>query len=369
MESHLEALCQQLCNRVDLEVLVSNTTAKTQSESLDGVRLTRVGRVANVASTPFCPAIVSEIRRRRADLIHFHWPNPAAALALLASRFQGRLIVTYHSDIVRQKMLGTICAPIQNSLLSRAQAIIATSPNYIASSAVLRRFASRCKVIPLGVAESCFAAPSLDGVTQIRRQYGEKLILSVGRLVYYKGFEYLIRAMSSVNGRLLIAGNGPLETSLRQLRDDLGLKDRVIFLGNPSDDYLRACYHAADVFALASIARSEAFGIVQLEAMAAGTPVVNTNLATGVPFVSRDGETGLTVEPKNADMLAEAIRTLLENETRRRELGAAARERAQTEFSVRGMSDKTLELYARVLRGERIEPEPESLVQPVATAR
>lgn len=362
MEAHLETLCQQMRGRVDAEVLASNTTAKTESDLLDGVRVTRVGRVATVASTPLCPGFVSHIRRSRADLVHLHWPNPVAALAVIASGYRGPLVITYHSDVVRQKVLGKVCAPILEALVRRSHAIIATSPNYIASSPVLRKHASLCRVIPLGVADICFATPSLESVARIREQHGEKLVLSVGRLVYYKGFEYLIRAMSSVNARLLIAGQGPLERSLRKLRDDLGLQDRVAFIGNPSDQQLRAYYHAADVFALASVARSEAFGIVQVEAMAAGTPVVNTNIPSGVPFVSKQGETGLTVEPKNADMLAGAITTLLENEALRRQYGAAARARAEALFRVNVMLDKTIETYEQVLAGGRIEAEPEILV-------
>jgi glycosyltransferase involved in cell wall biosynthesis len=368
MEAHLETLCQQLRGRVDVEVLTSNITSKTESCMVDGVRLTRVGRLASVASTPICPALVSHIRQSRMDLVHLHWPNPAAALALLASGYQGRLIVSYHSDVVRQRFLGKACAPILESLLRRCNAIIATSANYIASSPVLWKYSSLCRVIPLGVAEACFAAPQLESVTRIRQQYGEKLVLSVGRLVYYKGFEYLIRAMSSVSGQLLIAGQGPLREPLLKLRNDLGLQERVTFLGNPSDEYLRACYHAADVFVLASVARSEAFGLVQVEAMAAGTPVVNTNLPSGVPFVSRHGETGLTVELGNAEALSTAITVLLENDSLRRQYGAAARRRAESVFTVKVMLDKTLATYEHVLRGGRLDSNPEILTRSAVAA-
>jgi rhamnosyl/mannosyltransferase len=169
--------------------------------------------------------------------------------------------------------------------------------------------------------------------------------------------------MSSVDGRLLIAGQGPLEASLVRLRNTLGLQDRVIFLANLSDEHLRAYYHAAAVFALASVARSEAFGIVQLEAMAAGTPVVNTNLPSGVPFVSRHGETGLTVPPKDVDALARAINGLLDNETLRRQYGTAGRARVETFFTAKGMSDKTLEIYQEVIGACRMEVHPDMPVR------
>lgn len=363
MEAHLETLCQQLTRRIDVEVLISNTTSKTESELVDGVPVTRLGRIANLASTPFCPGLIGKIRQSRADLVHFHWPNPAAALALLGSGYRGPLVVTYHSDVVRQKVLGRVCAPILDALLRRSHAIIATSPNYVSSSPVLRKVTPLCRVIPLGIAETCFAKPALESVTRIRKQYGPKLVLSVGRLVYYKGFEHLIRAMSSVDGHLLIAGNGPLAEPLRNLRDNLGLQDRVTFLGNPSDQELKAYYHAADVFALASVARSEAFGIVQLEAMAAGTPVVNTNIPSGVPFVSRHAETGLTVEPADAKSMAAGLTALLENDILRRQYGAAARARAEALFSVKVMLDNTLDLYREVLASGKIEAQSEVLVR------
>ena len=163
--------------------------------------------------------------------------------------------------------------------------------------------------------------------------------------MYYKGFTYLIDAMRNVNGRLLLTGNGPLRTELASQAEQAGIADRVVFLGSVSDEELMDLYQAVDIFALPSIARSEAFGIVQIEAMAAGKPVVNTSLDSGVPFVSLDGVTGITVPPADSASLAGALQKLLEDEDLRRRYGAAARQRAQDTFNMDGMVEKTLDVY------------------------
>ncbi len=289
-----------------------------------------------------------EIRRSDADIVHIHLPNPTAVLAYLASGHRGRLVVTYHSDTVRQKVLGPLFAPFLHTALRRASAIIATSPDYRRTSPVLARYLDRCHVIPYGIAVEQFERSDPAEVSKVRERYGERLILSVGRLVYYKGFEYLIRAMQQVRGRLIIIGDGPLRQPLQQLVADLGLGDKVVLAGEIQNADVTPYYHAADLFALASIARSEAFGIVQIEAMAAGIPVVNTSLDSGVPFVSLHNQTGLTVPPENPDALAAAINRLLDDRNLRQSLGDAARLRARQEFSLATMTSRTLALYETV---------------------
>jgi rhamnosyl/mannosyltransferase len=197
----------------------------------------------------------------------------------------------------------------------------------------------------LGIRIEDFEHCSPDAVSAVRQQYGERLIVAVGRLVYYKGFEHLVRAMIQVQAKLLIVGTGPLHDSLTALASQLGVADRVHFLGKTEHAKLVACYHAADVFVLPSIVRSEAFGIAQVEAMAAGLPVVNTNLQSGVPFVSPHGQTGLTVPPADPDALAASINTLLNDPELRASLGNAGRLRARQEFSLDAMVSRTLSLY------------------------
>jgi glycosyltransferase involved in cell wall biosynthesis len=341
MESHLKTLCDALKDRVDITVLAASESRMTTESTVDGVRVIRVGTVAKIAAAPLSPALPLYIRRNPADVIHIHMPHPAAIPAYYAAARGTPLVITYHSDIVRQRLLGKMFGPILERALGRAS-IICTSAQYRDSSPFLRRHAERCHIIPLAVRPNDFARPDPDSVVAIRERYGPKILLAVGRLVYYKGYEYLIKGMRNVEAALLIVGEGPLRASLEELARLQGVADRVHFLGEVKD--IAPHYHAADVFVLPSIARSEAFGIVQLEAMSCGTPVVNTSLDTGVPFVSLHGVTGLTVPPADSDALAGAINVLLDRPQLRASMGAAARHRVLAHFTVATMADATLAL-------------------------
>lgn len=296
IETHIEALCQELRKSMDVRVMVASDSRRGEECLIDGVKVSRVAQSINLAGAPLCHAMASKIRSERPDIVHLHLPNPGAVLAVLASRYRGRVVVTWHSDVIRQRWLAKIYNPIQRILLRNCSAIVASSPNYIQSSAELSRFKSRCRVIPFGIDTLKFQNPDPAAVSAIRQKFGPKLVLMVGRLVYYKGVEHAVRAMTRIGANLLIIGEGPLNQSLQQQARELGVADRIFFLGKV-DGSIVPYYHASDVFILPSIARSEAFGIVQLEAMACGRPVVNTQLASGVPFVSIDGETGITVPP------------------------------------------------------------------------
>ena len=350
IETHMQALCGELRNLVDLRVIVASNDYSAAEEVLDGVAVSRVATRLTLASTPLCPGMISKIRNDRSDIIHLHLPNPVAVLGYLASPHRGRLIVTYHSDMVRQRILGPLFEPFLHAALRRSSAIITTSPNYLRTSSVLAHHQERCRVIPLGIPTEKFDSCDPASAEGIRRQYGDRLIVSVGRLVYYKGFEHLIRAMTRVRGNLLIVGEGPLRGTLNALTHELGVADRVHFMGKISHERLVACYHAAKVFVLASILRSEAFGIAQVEAMAAGLPVVNTRLDSGVPFVSIHEQTGLTVPPGEPVALADAVNQLLDNPDLRASLSVAAALRAHQEFSLNAMAARTMSLYEHVMK-------------------
>ncbi|HEU4560701.1 MAG TPA: glycosyltransferase [Longimicrobium sp.] len=344
METHLELLCRTIRDEVDVEVIVSADGKQTVRETIDGVPVTRIGTRFTLSSASFNPGMAKAIREADAGIVHLHHPNPTAVLSYFAARPRGRLIVTYHSDIVRQKVLGPLVSPLIHAMLGRAYAIIASSPQYAASSPVLRRHEKRVRVIPFGIDAAEFQRVAASEVARIRERYGPRIVFGAGRLVYYKGFEYLVRAIQHVGGaRLLIAGDGPLREPLAALVAELGVKDRVTLLGAVPD--LRPYYHAADVFALPAVARSEAFGIVQMEAMACGLPIVNTSLDTGVPFVSPHGETGLTVPPADVGALAAALATLLDDADLRGRMGEAGRLRIELELSAERMAERTLALY------------------------
>ena len=350
METHLHTLCTGLREHVDLRVLVANDGRQRVDEVMDGIPVTRLGTKLNFASAPITPGLTAVMRAANPDIIHLHIPHPTAVLSYLASRHRGRLIVTYHSDIVRQRVLGQAFRPVLDRFLSRSSAIICGFPNYIDSSPVLRMYRERCQVLPYGITTEHFEIPDEAAVRAIRARHGDRIVLAVGRHVGYKGFEYLVRAMAGVDARLIVVGDGPLRGSLEDMSRALGLEAKVAFAARVED--VTPYYHAADVFVLPSVARSEAFGLVQLEAMAAGLPVVNTSLASGVPYVSPHGITGLTVPPKDERALADAITRLLDDPELRQRYGAAARHRVHTDFTVDEMVRQTLAIYEAAMSVE-----------------
>ncbi len=350
IETHLETLCMHLQPSADISVLVANDGRSTREEVINGIYITRLARVAEIKSSAFCPGLTAQIRRADVDIVHLHLPNPIGAAAWLLSHQRAKLVVTYHSDIVRQKILGRIVEPIIQAVLSRAEAIIATSPNYLETSSTLQRHRNRCHVIPYGIRPESFERPDPDTVARIRTKYGPRVMLAVGRLVYYKGFEYAIRAMCEVDAKLLLIGDGPLRAHLELLVRQLGLSQRVVLLGEVQNRDIVSYYHAADLFLFPSVERSEAFGIVQLEAMMCGLPVVNTSLDSGVPFVSLDGLTGTTIPPRDPKSLADAMNGLLKDPERRMAYAIAGRKRVEEEFSASVMTRRTLDLYGLVLQ-------------------
>lgn len=346
IETHLQLLSERLAEQVDVEVAVSSEDSGTSAETVNGIRVTRVGTWCRPAGAPVSPALWRTIRTTDADIVHLHLPNPPAVLAYLASRCKARLVLTYHSDIVRQRMLGKLVNPLREMAMRRAAAVIATSPHSLNNSPLLVKYRDRAVVIPFGVPLEGYDECALSAIADVRRRFGQRIVLAVGRLIYYKGFSYLVQAMQDLDAALVLIGDGPLRAELENLAHSLGVEHKVHFLGLVDD--IVPYYRAADVFALPSVARSEAFGIVQLEAMACRTPVVNTWLDSGVPYVSLDGLTGFTVPPADPQALAEALSRLLDDETLRRQFGAAGRQRVERIFSVDAMVDRTLRVYKSV---------------------
>lgn len=352
IETYLKSICGALRDKLDLHVIVANDGRETVEDVVDGIKVTRVATLCRLASASICPGLAKAIRDADADLVHLHYPNPPAAIAYLASGHRGRLVIGYHSDVIRQRTLNTLLAPVLERTFHRASAVIASSQRYLDSSPVLSDWTARCQVIPYGIAAKRYEFCDTAQVAAIRKQFGPHLVMAAGRLVYYKGFEYLIRAMKNTPGSLIIAGNGPLRARLQREIDESGLAERVVILGDRED--LTPYYHAADVFVLPSVMRSEAFGIVQLEAMACGKPVINTSLDSGVPSVSVHGMTGLTVPPANPAELAAAIGLLLEDRDLRESYGRNARRRVQQEFTLERMASCTLQLYDEVLSAKPV---------------
>jgi rhamnosyl/mannosyltransferase len=350
IETHLHALCSELGRSLNVNVIVANGARRRYEGSVDGIRVTRLANLATLRSVPLCPQMPAAIRALRSDIVHIHLPNPGALIAYLMSGRRGPLVLTWHSDIVRQRLLAHALIPLHRWFVRNAAQCIATSPAYLESSPILSASRGRCRVIPYGIALENFVAAG-NAVAELRARHGPRIVLAVGRLIYYKGFDYLLRAMAHIDGHLILVGDGPLRSKLERDACALGIRDHVFFAGEVHNSKLAPWYHAADVFVLPSVARSEAFGIVQLEAMACGKPIVNTRLDSGVPFVSPDGVTGITVPPRDASALARAITRLLDDAELRGRYGAAGFRRVRSEFTLRQMAARTRQLYREIVAG------------------
>lgn len=351
VEKHIAQLCNHFKDKYEVEVLVSNRGAFTRIENIDGVRVIKAGQLGRLQSAPIAPTLPLWLRRLRADIYHYHMPNPTCEFSHLLARPKGAVVATYHSDIIRQEFLLKLYGPSLRRFLNRVDVIMPTSTTYIEQSPFLREHKHKCEVVPLGVDTAKFeeyGSGLKPEIEKFRGIFGPDFILFVGRLRYYKGLQFLIEAMPDIEAPLVIVGAGPMEADLKALAANYGVAEKVKFMGEVTEDDLAAFYHACSLFVLPSVFRSEAYGLVQLEAHACGKPVVSTRLGTGVEFVNMDGKTGLIVPPADSAALANAINGLLADPERRSRMGEFARRRAQTEFDIRHMFDKVEAVYQRV---------------------
>lgn len=339
-----------------VEILCANVRRETVVEQ-GAIPISRVASWGQVASTSMTPSLISWLwrRQREQQVIHVHLPNPMANLALWFTRPQAKLVVHWHSDIVKQKNLLKLYAPLQEWLLRRADAIIATSPPYAETSPWLQAHREKVHFVPL-----CVRDEASQGDTEARRRRaealrakypGKRIIFALGRMTYYKGFDVLIDASASLGDDVvvLIGGGGELLGALRDKVTAAGLGSRVHLLGRIEDDELPAYYEACDLFCLPSLMRSEAFGLVMLEAMSFGRPVVATNIVgSGVPWVNLHGETGLNAEPGDAVSLATALRRVLDDAELARQLGDGGRRRYEAQFTIEKMTDALARVYAHI---------------------
>ena len=229
--------------------------------------------------------------------------------------------------MVKQRLRAALFRPLERALYRRAAMILPTSPTYASGSEFLRPYAAKTQVLPMGIDLAPYLDPSEADRAEaeaIRSRYDGPIWLGCGRLIYYKGFPVAVRALTHVRGTLLIVGDGPDRPKLEAEADALGVRDRVAFLGAMPYQEIVPYYLAADAFWFPSVARSEAFGLVQVEAMACGMPVINAAIPrSGVPWVSPDGVTGLTVPVDDPAALAAAANRLLDEPGLRDRLGAA----------------------------------------------
>jgi len=355
IENHVRLLAEgQATQGHDVTVLVTHpASARTTQAVENGVTVIRAGRLATVASTPLSLALPWQLSRQQPDIVHLHFPYPVGEVSQWVLRRGRATVLSYHSDIVRQAGILRFYRPLLRRVLAAVDAIIVGSPP-MRRSAYLADHQAKLHLIPYGIALAHFQAQPADSeLAAARARYlasqPSPILLFVGRLRYYKGLDTLIRALPEIPGRLLVVGVGPMAGEWRSLAQEIGVAERVSWLGEVSDADLPMLYHLADLFVLPASHPSEAFGLVQVEAMAAGVPVICTELGTGTSYVNQDGVTGRVVPPRDPAALAAAIRELLADPARRSAMAAAARSRVAAKFSQPVMVERVLTAYQALL--------------------
>lgn len=316
----------------------------------NGYKVIRVPIWGIKFSTPLPKGIIRAFWKLRTDydVIHVHVPNPIASIVSLLAAKRTKIVVHWHSDIVKQKTLLKFFKPFQTAFLKRASAIIATSQNYVDYSLELKPYMYKVSVIPIGLDRAEMQFSDKD-VEKIRAEYfGKKVVLCIGRLTYYKGHQYLIEAAKQMNNNtiVLIGGVGELQNELERMIRFNKVEDKVKLIGRIPQELIYAYYKVADVFCLPSITRAEAFGVVLLEALAMGTPIVTCNIeGSGVSWVNQDGVTGYNVPVKNPKALAEKINTILRDQKLHDQLSVNCVNRYNEKFTIDKMVNSIYLLY------------------------
>jgi glycosyltransferase involved in cell wall biosynthesis len=361
VEAHVDQLLRALQPQVQGTLLAcsvpASAAAKQQALPYRSVVHRFHGRMA---SAPIAPgmlwAVRGELASGRCNLLHLHAPNPLGDLAALLFAADVPVVLSWHSDIVRQRLLRTFYAPVQRRVIDRADNIVVVTPGHFTGSQQLQRrgVERKLRVIPIGF-DLARLQPALADTAMTERLHrfagSRPLVLTVGRHIYYKGYEYLIEAVARLRSDAVLAmvGTGPLGQQLRQRAAERGVADRVLFLGEVGPAELIAAYHRCDVFALPSVEPSEAFGMASAEAMACGKPTVVCELGNGVNYLNQAGRTSLSVPPRDVPALADALDQLAIDGALRGQLGARAREWIVSTFSVEATRDAHIALYRELL--------------------
>jgi len=312
----------------------------------EGHRVQRVPMDVEIASNGMSFAAFGELRRRaaEADVVHYHFPWPFADLAHFVARIDKPSLVTYHSDIVRQKMLLRLYQPLKHRFLQSVDTIVATSPNYLASSAVLDRYRDKTRIITYGLDKSIYPEPQQERLDHWRGEVGDKFFLFVGVLRYYKGLHILLDAVANTDYPVVIVGAGPIEMELKEHAARLGLT-HVLFVGALGEDDKVALLTLCYALAFPSHLRSEAFGISLLEGAMYGKPMISSEIGTGTTYINVDGETGLVVPPSDPQALGEAMRKLWDNPELAAAMGRRAEARYWEMFTAEQMASSYTALY------------------------
>lgn len=356
IEHIVQQIAEGLKEKINIKVLVCSDKKIIQKEVIHQVSVIRVPCLKMLGNVPIPFGLAYNFKKlsKNCDIVQLHLPYPFEDLACFLSGYKGKVIIWWHSDVVRQKKMLYFYLPLMHWLLKRADIIIVATEGHIKGSKFLSNYSNKCVIIPYGVdpqieqyadnyINNYLYKQQIDHVKKNKVRF-----LFVGRLVYYKGCDILLKAFVNVeNAELILVGSGNQELLLKKLTKKLKIHHKTKFYGELSQKDLFKQFEQCDVLVLPSVARSEAFGIVQIEAMAFGKPVINTNLPSGVPYVSIHGETGITVEPNQIDDLTKAMNWMVTHPQERLELGKRARARMKQYYRMDHMLSNILELYQK----------------------
>jgi len=336
--------------RIDVDVLALSRNPVPATTDMGGYRSHRSQLGLEVASTGMSLSVIPRFAAfaRQADLIHYHFPWPFMDLVHFMSRMKKPSVVTYHSDIVRQRGLMRLYRPLMNRFLKDVTHIVATSPNYLETSEVLADFKAKTSVIPIGLDRHAYPAAEAGNGSEWRLRFGPRFFLFVGVLRYYKGLHILLEAAQGTGYPVVIVGAGPIESELRVQAAQLGLTN-VHFLGYVSEADKAALLDACYAVVFPSHLRSEAFGVSLLEGAMYGKPMISSEIGTGTTYVNIGGETGLVVLPADFGALRQAMRHLWEHPDQAAEMGQRAHARYLSHFTADKMCESYADLYRRLV--------------------
>ncbi|EXF91728.1 glycosyl transferase family 1 [Pseudomonas fluorescens HK44] len=351
----IEQVIFQLCESgarhgIESQVLTLSANPSPAVIQLGQHEVHRAKLDVQFASTGFSYSVFKQFREMatEADVINYHFPWPFMDLVHFFSGMNKPCVVTYHSDIIRQKHLLKLYQPLMNRFLTSADRIVAASPNYLHTSDVLQRFPEKTRVIPYGLDKSGYPKPDTERMARWRERLGERFFLFVGVMRYYKGLHILLDALKDVDYPVVIVGAGPLENELHAQAATLGLRN-LHFLGRLDDEDKVALLQLSYAIVFPSHLRSEAFGISLLEGAMYGKPMISSEIGTGTSYINIHGETGLVVPPSHPQAFREAMRTLWENPVQAAEMGVKAEARYRQLFTADEMGRKWTELYQELL--------------------
>ena len=355
VESFIDTLCREDC-RLGVQNTVLSLSKKPDPNPvrLDGYTVHQAKQNLFVGSTGFSLSAFGKFKRlaSEADIIHYHFPNPFADMLHLAYSPKKPSVVTYHSDIIKQKYLLHVYRPLKQRFLNSVDSIVATSPNYFATSDILQKYADKVSVIPYGIDYRFYEAADPKRLEYWRSRLPEPFFLFVGAMRYYKGLHIALEAIAGTKIRVAIAGINGIEKELKAQAASLQLNN-IDFLGFVNDEDKIALIHLCYGFIFPSHLRSEAFGIALLEAAAVGKPMISCEIGTGTTFVNVANETGLVINPGSPRELREAMQYLLDHPDIAVQMGKNAKKRSNELFTAERQAKSYYELYQRLLSSKQ----------------